>query len=61
MKTGLVRECNIGEKPRWSIGHRQGVYFLPEEKRICTTVEQSLVSVTLLADGQVKFAISHLK
>lgn len=58
MTSGLVEKCHIGERPKWSVAHRQGVFFLPHEKAIgenCEGVHCKVVFSPISGDIRFSF------
>lgn len=42
LTSGLLNNPEIGERPNWSVSHRQGVHFLPESERClspCSSID----------------------
>lgn len=58
MTTGL-QKCEANIRPEWSVGHRQGVYFLPETERIKSYCDSITVNVDFCNDGQLLFHFQH--
>ncbi|VDN37479.1 unnamed protein product [Gongylonema pulchrum] len=57
--SGLLENCTVGNRPQWSVGHRQGVYFLPEQERSKSRCSSVIVNVNFCSDGQLLFHFQH--
>uniref|UniRef100_A0A915BID2 Protein arginine N-methyltransferase n=3 Tax=Parascaris univalens TaxID=6257 RepID=A0A915BID2_PARUN len=57
MTSGLVEKCHVGGCPKWSVAHRQGVFFLPHEKATGENCEDVHCKVMFSpASGDVRFS-----
>ncbi|VDK51657.1 unnamed protein product [Anisakis simplex] len=58
MQSGLIEHCEPGQRPKWSVSHRQGVFFVPSQRLnetfTCINCELEFCS----DDGSIQFSFS---
>ncbi|KAK0420616.1 hypothetical protein QR680_014795 [Steinernema hermaphroditum] len=60
MKTGLLEACPTRSQPLWNKGYRQGVYFLPEAKRLDEECNKVFLQATFHEkNGEISFHFTY--
>ncbi|TKR64488.1 hypothetical protein L596_025011 [Steinernema carpocapsae] len=60
VQTGLLEDCKLGGTPVWNKGYRQGVYFMPQARRLDPECRKLLLQGTFnQKNGEISFYFAY--